>query len=351
MDAHFIAFWNVENLFGPENHPQRIDWVADENRSFLTGRTPAIYNRKLDQLARIITQMNTGAGPDILGVCEVEDAAVLADLNAKLNAALPERNYGVVHDTNEADTRGIDTAFIYDRARYSVDDNLVFAHFVIRRTGTRDILQATFKTIAHDNELVLLANHWPSRSGGAEKSAGFRATAGETLSYWHRRIREMAPDKTRAAIMALGDFNDDPFDPSIRFNAVAWRERGDIERSTSAKFYNFGWELLETQVKDLNGEDRVLNGTLYFSGDGNVFDQILAGRSLLDDGDAPFKVVDGSARIEAFPEMVSARKGEGPIRYGPGRNQPGDDVNPDGYSDHFPVSIRLLENPDWSNSA
>lgn len=346
MTEHHIAFWNVENLFGPEDHPHRIDWVADAMRSDLEGWTEALYNTKQDQLARVITAMNGGAGPDILGLCEVEDRHVLVDLVGRLNAALGRR-YDIVHADNEQDRRGIDTAFLYDSDRYSVDPELVFNHFVIRRTGTRDILQATFRT-PEGRELVCLANHWPSRSGGAFESAGFRATAGETLSYWHRRIREEAPDKERTCVLAMGDFNDDPWDPSLRFNANATRERGDVERSTSPRFYNLAWEFLEWEHATRTGGSRVLNGTLYFRNDGNVFDMILVGRPLLDSGDAAFKVVAGTARPEPIADMVSPSVSKGPIRFGLPKGNADKEVDPTGYSDHFPVSVKLIEASDVS---
>lgn len=339
MAQHFVAFWNVENLFGPEDHPQRIPWVAERMARDLEGWSEALYARKQDRLAHVITRMNKGAGPDILGLCEVEDRFVLEDLKHRVGEELG-RNYGIVHADNQHDKRGIDTAFLFDQDRYGVDPAHIFSHFVIRRTGTRDILQATFRT-ADDQEVILLANHWPSRSGGAEKSAGFRATAGETLAYWHQRIREEARDKERACILALGDFNDDPFDPSLRFNANATRERGDVERAESPKFYNFTWEYLSTEAVDSQGNPRLLDGSLYYKNDGNLFDQILAARPLLDRGAAGFKAVAGSAGIFALPEMVSHRTGQGPIRFGLPKGDPARNINEEGFSDHFPVKILL----------
>ena len=344
MPEHHIAFWNVENLFGPEDHPPRIDWVARAVAHDLRGWTEALYNTKQDQLARVITAMNDGTGPDILGLCEVEDRFVLMDLVERMNSTLG-RAYGIVHADNERDRRGIDTAFIFDTARYTVDPELIFNHFVIRRTGTRDILQATFRT-PEGRDLVCLANHWPSRSGGAAASAGFRATAGETLAYWHERIREEADDKERTCVLAMGDFNDDPWDPSVRFNANSTRERGDIERSQSARFYNLGWEYLEWVSETRAGDTRLLNGTLYFRNDGNVFDSILVNRPLLDAGAAAFKLIDGSARPEPIPDMVSPSVSRGPIRFGLPRGEPEEFVDPTGYSDHFPVSCKLSEGPD-----
>lgn len=341
MPDHSICFWNVENLFGPEDHPHRIEWIKTRVAKDLTGWTPELYALKVERLARIICQMNDGRGPDILGVCEVEDAFVLNDLAERVSAAVEGRSYSVVHADNTRDQRGIDTAFLFDRRLYSVDPSLIFNHFVLRRTGTRDILQATFRTLA-DNDLVLLCNHWPSRTGGSIESAGFRATAGETLGYWHERIREeIGP---RAAVIAMGDFNDDPHDASLRFNANAWRERGDVERAESARFYNIAWEFLGADVTDREGRRRRIDGTLYYKKDANLFDQILLSPPILD-GQGPFSMIAGSGRIEAFPEMVSTRVGEGPVRFGLPKGNAAENVNQTGFSDHFPVSVRLSESP------
>ena len=345
MPDYLVAFWNVENLFGPENHPHRIPWVAKDLGSSLAGWTPALYQKKLDQLARIIRQMKGGAGPDILGVCEVEDDHVLNDLVTTLTALLPNRDYGVVHATADLSSRGIDTAFLFDQNLFTVNPSLVFNHFVMRRTGTRDILQATFTAIASGKELVVLANHWPSRlgSGGPQATAGFRATAGETLAYWHKRIREKAPAGNRTPVLAIGDMNDDPWDSSLTLHALATRERGDVERARSERFYNFTWEYLLTPTTDNKGNNRLLEGTLYHGNNGNLFDQILANRPLLDKNPSDFKVVDGSAGIIAFQEMVSHLKGEGPIRFGLPKGNAGKNVNVDGFSDHFPVGILVHE--------
>ena len=123
--------------------------------SDLAGWTDALFARKISQLAGIVGQLNGGAGPDILGVCEVENRFVLDRLVEALQDALPDRQYQVLHADAELEKRGIDTAFVFDGARYSVDPALVFSHFVLRRTGTRDILQATFHTEA-GNDLIVM---------------------------------------------------------------------------------------------------------------------------------------------------------------------------------------------------
>lgn len=332
------AFWNVENLFAPENHPGREPWIATAVASDLNGWTQALFQTKLGQLSQVVAAMAGNAGPDVLGVCEIENRFVLDQLVAVLNPATG-RNYDVVHADSQADRRGIDTAFIYDRNVFQVVANTVFSHFVMRRTGTRDITQVTFRSVAGNHDIVALANHWPSRSGGpAATSAGFRAVAGETLAYWHERIREEVGDDM--PIISMGDLNDEPWDGSVRYNANATRERGDVERAQSARFYNLAWNYMTRTVQNHQGNDRTIDGTLYYGNDGNLFDQILVNRSLLN-GERHYRVNVPSADIFAFPAMVDHRVGRGPIRFGLPKGNAAENVNQAGFSDHFPITVTV----------
>ena len=340
MPNHFVAFWNLENLFAPEGFATREPWIAQQMASDLRGWTQALFDAKIAQLASIIRQMNGGQGPDILGVCEVENAFVLQQLTARLSTHIPTRTYAVVHVDATRDQRGIDTAFVFDSAKYAVDPTTIFSHWVMRRTGTRDITQVTFTTQG-GHDLVALCNHWPSRSGGAYESRGYRMTAGETLAYWHERIWETRGNDI--PIIAMGDFNDDPFDDSLTLYARATRERGDVERARiAACFYNLAWRYLEQQGHDHNGQPKVVHGTLYFDGNGNVFDQLLVSKGLLVQN-SPITVDEGTARIELYPAMVDHRVAEGPIRFGLPKGNPAQNVNTAGFSDHFPVSVVLQE--------
>lgn len=340
MSRYTIAFWNLENLFAPEGFPEREPWIAERVKEELRGWTEALFQQKVDQLCSIIRQMNAAAGPDLLGVCEVENRFCLEAVRDRLNTLLPSRRYDLVHVDATKDHRGIDTAFLFDGARLSVDPSTIFSHFVMRRTGTRDITQATFKTQA-GTEFVALVNHWPSRSGGYHTlSQGFRMTAGETLGYWHERIREVRG--VDIPVIALGDFNDEPGDPSLAIHAVAGRERDDIENSTSARFYNLAWNLLRTEAKTIGGKSRLLYGTLYFQGDANLFDQILVSRAFLETR-SRLRVLEETCRIETFAEMVSNSKNEGPRRFGLPKGDAARHVDTTGFSDHFPVSVIVEE--------
>lgn len=339
MQDHFFAFWNVENLFAPEGYPEREPWIAAEMASQLKGWTQELFDTKIAQLTRIIRQMNGGMGPDILGVCEAENAFVLQTLADKMSSAL-NRNYAIVHYDSSEDNRGIDTAFIYDEDRYSVDPEHIYSHFVMRRTGTRDITQVTFTTAA-GNMLVAMCNHWPARLGGTHETQGFRMTAAETLSYWHQRIWEVLGNET--PIIAVGDFNDDPFDDSLRLYARATRERGDVERAqTAVRFYNLTYQYMRQQAVDRHGNDKMVHGTLYYGGNGNIFDQILVSKGLVIE-EGPLHVVEESARMEIYPEMLDHRVSYGPIRFGLPKGKPTRYINTEGFSDHFPVSVIIRE--------
>lgn len=339
-NPYHIAFWNLENLFAPSTHPDRIDWMKKKMASQLKGWTKALFDRKLSQLSKVIAGLYNGEGPDILGVCEVENKFVLEELLKVVAPKLPNRKYSVVHADSDKDKRGIDTAFIYDTKRFSTKKSELFSHFVMRRTGTRDITQATFTT-KNGNELIALCNHWPSRMGGAHLSAGFRQTAGETLGYWHQRIREEKGDEV--AVIAMGDFNDDPHDLSITNNAVATRVRSRVTRAKSvARFFNLSWNYFEQEL-ETTGRKRIVSGTLYYSGKPNVFDQIMVSRGLLT-GANPLTCEVDSASIETIPEMVSTKATEGPIRFGfPKKGVTEKHVNQNGFSDHFPVSVIVKE--------
>lgn len=95
-------------------------------------------------------------------------------------------------------------------------------------------------------------------------------------------------------------------------------------------------------ASDLKGWTQQLYGTLYFNGNGNVFDQLFVSKGLLIENN-PITVSEDTARIEVFPEMVDHRVSHGPIRFGLSKGNAAKNVNTSGFSDHFPVSVILQE--------
>jgi predicted extracellular nuclease len=240
--------------------------------------------------------MNSGQGPDLLGVCEVENRFVVDRLVERVNATLlAPRSYAVVHaDTDDA--RGIDVAFIYDDTLFRVPLPLqesVFFHVVMRRNATREIVQVNFKTTtAAARTWTLFGNHWPSRSGGQFDSEGYRAIAGETLSYFHQRVLEVHGPQT--PVLAMGDFNDEPFDPSLVRHALSTRQQAKV---TSARENRLLWNLMWPIAG-------LLDGSFYFDNQPNMLDQFLVNKNMAT-GDAPIKVNPVQPRHSANPQTAS----------------------------------------------
>lgn len=319
MPDYHIAFWNLENLFDIRNSPRRSEKLKRVLAGELKGWTQNVLDRKVSQLASIIRQINNQRGPDLIGVCEVENRHVMKLLVAQL--ASLGRRYGIAHE-NTRDGRGIDVGFIYDRDAFTPEAQ--FSHFIVKRLATRDLLQVDFRT-SGGRLLVVVGNHWPSRLGGQHESEPYRIIAGETLAYFHERIRQVQDDKN-VAVVAMGDFNDQPFDRSLVANALSNHSRSKVTRARSPKFFNLMWPIL--------GEGL---GTHYYDNEAQVLDQVLASKGLVT-GNSGIRVLPKTVEVVRPPEMISPGPYPAPIRFGRGSSR-----NRDGFSDHYPIAVRLRE--------
>jgi hypothetical protein len=320
MPSYHIAFWNLENLFDVEDSPARPAWLQSALGRELVGWNADVLAMKIGQLARIIRQMNAGAGPDVLGVCEIENEHVLRLLIEAL--ALTTRDYDVAH-ADTADQRGIDVAFLFDRSKF--DKREQFSRVILKRNATRDLFQVTLGIRASGRELILIGNHWPSRSAGHYESEPYRILAAETLGYWHERIVDIKG--ADMPVLAMGDFNDEPSDRSLTDYALSTSQAAKVLNARSPRFFNLMWPLM--------GQRR---GTHYYDNFANLLDQFLASRPLLE-RTSPIRVDPESVRIEAFPEMVARGDYPAPRRFG----RPSSGFDPTGFSDHYPISVMLHE--------
>ena len=108
------------NLFDERDAPidRRPEKLKRKIAADLKVWTPSVLAKKIENLAEVTDQMNDGLEPDILGVCEVENAHVLLQLIGEVTC---RSTYKLVHH-DMGDQRGIDVAFIYDKEKYSFDD-------------------------------------------------------------------------------------------------------------------------------------------------------------------------------------------------------------------------------------
>ena len=321
MTEYFIAWWNLENLFDTHDSPTRPEWLQRKLARELAGWDEAVVTRKINQLASIISQMNGGRGPDILGVCEIESQRVFEKLRDAL--APLGRNYALAHH-DTADQRGIDIAFMYDDDIFAFESQ--FDYVVLKRNATRDLFQVNLKIRASDRDLVLVGNHWPARLGGQYESEPYRIIAAETLSYWHERIKDYKGSDV--AIVVMGDFNDEPSNRSLTDYTLSTNSRAKVLRSrTSPRLFNLMWPLMGQAL-----------GSHFFDNFPGMLDQFLVSKGLLRSS-SPLKARLDSARIERFPEMRSGSY-EVPRRFSRPSSSSYDE---DGYSDHFPISMILEE--------
>ncbi|WP_018639875.1 endonuclease/exonuclease/phosphatase family protein [Parafrankia elaeagni] len=321
--TYYLAWWNLENLFDEENSPRRTEKLTRTLGDDLAGWTPQLRDRKISQLASVIAQMNGGAGPDLLGVCEVENRFVLELLAAAVADRLDGRRYEIVHaDTDDA--RGIDVAFLYDPALFTAPAGQVFFHVVMRRNATREIVQVNFQTRT-GRTWAVFGNHWPSRSGGQFESAGYRAIAGETLAYFHQRVREEHGEDTPA--LAMGDFNDEPFDTSLVAHALSTRQPARVINADTPRFWNLMWPAAGAP-----------EGTFYFQNEPNLLDQFLVNANMAHPT-SPLRANPDSVQILRFPELVHTGDYPRPRPFG----GMGATVDETGYSDHFPIGMTVTE--------
>lgn len=318
-----VAWWNLENLFDHRD-AERSDKLRRAIQQDLGSWTVELRDRKIEQLARIIAQLGGGRGPDLMGVCEVENEIVLRLLADRVEA-LTHRAYSVVHfDTS--DQRGIDVAFLHDRDLFAAPEDQRFQHVVMRRTATRELLQVNFRT-KRDRVLVVVANHWPSRSGGRWETEGYRIIAAETLAYFHQRALEVLPRTT--PLLAMGDFNDECWSRSLVEYALSVQQRAKVLNANARPLLlNMMWEAAGRR-----------EGSLYFDHMPNLLDQFLVNGNMLV-ADSPIRAVEGSARISAFPEMRMTGDYPGPVKFGGMGKTP---ANPKGFSDHFPIEMQVNE--------
>ncbi|MGB0167579.1 MAG: hypothetical protein ACPF8V_12065, partial [Luteibaculum sp.] len=181
---------------------------------------------------------------------------------------------------------------------------------------TRDILWVQGKL--HGKPIHLFVNHWPSRRGGAEDSEPKRLAASKVL---RANIDSILTSNPNAQIIAMGDFNDDPKDLSIR-NLMGTNPLHPAKKSTQ----------LENPWKEYLKKGQ---GSLAYRGDWNLFDMHLYSSTFLSEK-APLKLLDYGVytREELFQK-------EGDYMGYPNRTF-GGNLYLGGYSDHLPTYLILV---------
>jgi endonuclease/exonuclease/phosphatase family metal-dependent hydrolase len=351
MGSIRLAWWNLENLFDTDDDPISRDFEFTPAH----GWTPAAYAAKKANLAAALNELHGGAGPELLGVAEVEGDDVFAELIAEMG----NPHLQVVEDpTGTSDLRGIDVSVAYDDRKLAVvEQHSRVVHF---RYLTRDIFEVVFELVEQGGQrLVVIASHWPSRRQGKEHSEPLRIAVAENIAYLvrdHVRVDSVTYENLRAAgdlapvvakwetpVLLFGDFNDEPFDPAVVDHLQASSELDRVAGETN-DIDGFEQETADYQGGDIfmfNASWKFLEpenlGTFFISSTpaGEVFanryqvlDQIVVSRGLLT---GPIRLDVGSVDIFRAPTVATSSN----------RPRPFDRTTMKGTSDHLPVTAVL----------
>ena len=224
-----VMFYNLENFFDTINDPEVLDdeFTPEGPKQWNSAK----YNRKLGNTERVLFDLAAAdkVYPAVIGVSEVENRSVLEDIVAA--PKLAPADYRIVHyDSPEA--RGVDVAFLYRPEVFKLEGSYPVKTVVpsLPNFKTRDIL--TMWGRIDDEPFFFMVAHWPSRLGGKDASEFKRIAVGEQM----RRIADSVLNADPATrIVAMGDFNDDPTDPSMAEGLGARTRMKELE---PGDFYN-----------------------------------------------------------------------------------------------------------------
>lgn len=203
-----VMFYNVENLFDIYDDPEKDD--NDFTPDGFMQWTNWKYQKKLRNIASVITAVGGMQSPALVGLCEVENDSVVFDLINR--SPLRAQGYEYVM-TNSPDIRGIDIALLYQRHQFKLIESSEY-EIEFSYTGkrpTRNILHVTGLLINNDT-LDVFVCHFPSRSGGVMETEQARIKSSEVLKH---KIDSLHSKRDIANIIIMGDFNDQPVDKSI----------------------------------------------------------------------------------------------------------------------------------------
>ena len=316
-------FYNVENLFDTKDDPLTSDdeFTPQGARRWTNKR----FNKKLNDLAKVILSASGWETPGLIALCEVENQYALDKLRE--NTPLKKMSYKTIHK-DSPDFRGIDVAFLYDEAVFYP---LEYHYFPL--TGpdgeilkTREILYVS-GVIAGSDTIHLFANHWPSRYSGLLESKDLRKLAAETL---RSQVEKLQENYVNPKIVIVGDFNDQPDDESVSVHLGA-EEFADVEDfNDMLKLWNLSYAWMNKEI-----------GTLKYQSQWSVFDQIIVSGALLHQENGLFTRPEW-AQIAKLPFLLEKDERWGGQRLN--RTYYGFKYQ-GGFSDHLPVLLKLRINP------
>jgi len=311
LNIAIVAFYNVENLYDTIDDPIKNDneFLPEGTQKWDTDK----FNLKLQRISEVISKIGQDVvpdGPAVLGLSEIENRDVIERLVSTEN--LKSKNYGIVH-YNSPDRRGVDVALIYQKNRFELEGSKPF-RLISSDTSfrTRDQLLVWGKL--DGEEMYFLVNHWPSRSGGEQRSAPRRKEAALLAKHITDSLLAANPN---TKIFIMGDLNDDPTNASILKHLNA---KGNLEDVKEGGLYNPMYKLFKNGV-----------GSNAYRDAWDLFDQIIVSYPLTGNDYSSYKLIKAKVFNEPFLQQKTGTFTGYPWRTAAG----GQYIM--GYSDHFPA--------------
>lgn len=303
-----FCFWNVENLFDDKNDGRTGQGDKEYDRWYADH--PEMLRHKLGKLTEALLGLNDGRGPDILALAEVENVRAAELLQQALNQKLadPALHYQAPLMKEVSVGRHIAPA--------------ILTRLPVIRDRTRSfdkrfrIVQTHFKIDNH--ELVVMASHWTSRlKEGNEKGRK------EYADKLYGAANAMYLSDPRVDVVICGDFNDTPSDPSVTQHLKA---TGDLQ---SVRASGGPLQLLNLMA---DKDPSAGFGTHYYNR-WMIFDHIVVSPGMLDSL--------GWSCQPASVQTVNSLSKPGDRQRRPWRFGGEKETGTRGYSDHFPVTVKL----------
>ncbi|KQT16403.1 endonuclease [Chryseobacterium sp. Leaf404] len=305
-----FAFYNVENLFLPDSKPNH---KSEKTNSGLFNWDFRKYQYKLNKIShafRLIEEQHQQL-PFMIGLAEVSGEHVLKDL---IQSEPLQGRYGILH-YKSLDERNVDVALLYDHSKIKVLESEPITFF-FEESGldekyydtTRDVL---FAKVKYEDEIInVFVLHLPSKR---EKDVNKpkRAYILQELRNRITEIQEISDEK----VIVCGDFNENPDDEVLEILSDKTAHNKALENPFSDLFFNRQY-------------------STYHYKSGLLFDQILLSQNFYKPEDLlQFEAAEvfNHQQLTVKSKLLSGR----PFRTFAGTRYLG------GYSDHFPVLIKL----------
>ena len=307
-----VMSYNVENLFDTLNTEGKNDteFTPTGKKEWTSSR----YHEKLQHLSEVIAAVNPTPGqfPDIVGIIEAENIAVLRDLASQ--KAISKVGYQCILEEGP-DPRGIDCGLMYNPQTFKYVSHKTFTvRLRPSNDRTRDILYV--KGLSGKDTLHVFVNHWSSRVGGKDKTSSKRTQAADVLKHVTDSIIKCNP---QCNILIMGDMNDEPDDESV------YEILDAKETSRYSRLNNIMYDLQQ------KNKGKFGSGTYYYKGEYSMLDNLIVSNPLVKRTKG-FRLYENTGYIFA-PDFISFKESNGDTA--PSRSYSGKYYG--GYSDHYPV--------------